>query len=424
MSSLSARVSKQKWSEQTATTAVSRPILLLTINNGAGHTRAAEAIADAWREKNSDVPAQVVDVSDFMSPLARFTHVTAYLWLVKNAPRIWDKIEAYQKRQTNTSPEWFYRRECRKLFDLAREIQPTALVVTEVGCCEIAALIKRDLNLNIPLVAVNVNYDADRAWIQPEVDFYSVAFKGAREELVALGANVEKIKILGAPMASEFGADYEKNAVREKICRQFDFQIHKPILLIAGGSEGMGKIEKIVRRLLDLNEVAAQLIVLAGRNTKLKTDLEKLAQTHKNGANVKVLGWTCEVPNLMRAADLMISKLGNTFDESLAIRLPIIALEPPPGSERVQYALLNEWKTGCAVNKIDDLEKIIIRLLKNPEEIKKMRDAAQLKRKPDAADQIVAWLDEEILTKTNKFEVSRNLKIPGENLTYFEAKRW
>ena len=129
---------RKRFTPQFATVKKLRPVLILTIRNGSGHIRAAEAIAEAWRNCNQEIPVQIAEVSEFMSPLARFTHITAYLWLVKNLPAVWDKIDRYQKRQTQTSPEWFYRRECRKLFILARQSRPVAIIATEVGCGEIA----------------------------------------------------------------------------------------------------------------------------------------------------------------------------------------------------------------------------------------------------------------------------------------------
>ncbi|MDQ3907973.1 MAG: hypothetical protein M3268_06475, partial [Acidobacteriota bacterium] len=87
-----------------------RPVLVLTISNGAGHVRIARGLAAAIRKTRPDVPVLVVDVADYMSPLARFTHVTSYLWIVRHVPSVWDRIDRYQKRQAHTSPEWFYRR--------------------------------------------------------------------------------------------------------------------------------------------------------------------------------------------------------------------------------------------------------------------------------------------------------------------------
>ena len=399
-----------------------RPLLLLTINNGAGHTRAAEAIAEAWRNLSENNVARVAEVSDFMSPLARLTHVTAYLWLVKNAPRIWEKIDAYQKRRTQTSPDWFYRRQCRKLFDLARGIQPAAIVATEVGCCEIAALIKRDLRLKIPLVAVNVNYDADRAWIQPEVNLFCLANEAIAENFVALGANPEKTVALGVPMQPEFTVpdESEKKAARRAVAEWLGLETNKPLIVIAGGSEGMGKIEEITKNLLASN-LSAVFIVLTGNNDKLKQKCEKLEKEFAAAGQLRVLGWTNRLPQIYRAADLLISKLGNTFDEATACALPIIAPPPPPGAEWAQYDLLEKWNLGRAVKTIAELKKTVTNLLENPEEIENMRRAAQSKIKINAAKQIAARLEKQILV-ANKVYLSNN-KTAREKLNCCEAAR-
>ncbi len=388
-------VAAEKKKINNATSGAAHPVLLLAINNGAAHIRAAEAIAAAWRETSLKIPARVVDVSDFMSRKARFTHVSAYLWLVKNAPAVWEKIDGFQKRQTQTSPEWFYRRECRKLFDLVREIQPSAIIATEVGCGEIGALIKRDLGLKIPLVAVSLDYEADRAWIQPETDFYCLATNSVVPEFVANGANREQIAAFGVPMRAEFPAVFDKNAERRKVNEQFDLQADAPLILVAGGGEGMGKIEAIVKELLKLNSSAA-IVVLAGKNEKLKRNCERMA---KNSKNLRVLGWTDAVSQLFRAADVLISKLGTTFDEAMACRLPIIALPPPPGAERTQFELLEKFAVGRCVRTPAEVAEATENLLKNPAALDRMRTNAAKLARTNAAAKIALWLKEKIETE-------------------------
>ena len=368
-----------------------RPILILTINNGAAHTQAGEAIATAWRKINSQISAQVVEVSQFMSQTAQFTHVTAYLWLVKNAPRVWMKIDAYQKKQTNTSPEWFYRRECRKLFDFVRKMNPSAIVATEVGCGEIAALIKRDLKLNVPLVAVNLDYDADRAWVHPEVDLYCLATFLIEKDFLRLGADAKKIKIWGAPLRFEFKhlSDSERWTEREKVCQWLELNPDKPIILVAGGGEGLGKVEKIVKHSAQLK---TQIVVLTGRNQKLKARCEKIGDKKQ----IRILGWTEKVASLMQAADVLVSKLGLTFYEAMACGLPIVALEPPPGAERIQYNLLEHFGVGCAVKTVEGMTRIVSNLLTDEKLLLKMRAKTGLVGQMQAAEKLALWILKEI----------------------------
>lgn len=368
------------------------PVIFLTISNGAGHIRGAEAIAETMKTLDADVTTMVIDVADFMTQTTRLTHITLYLWLVKYFPALWELIDRYQKKQTQTSPDWYYRRGCRPLFELVRVMRPRALVATEVGCGEIAALIKRDLSLDCPLVAVDVDYDADRAWVQPEVDLYCAAAKSAREELIAHGARPEHVMDWGVPLIPEFTQVRSRERTRKAVCDWLELESAQSVLLIAGGSEGLGRIEAVTARLLRLERFKPQLIILTGRNSRLKTRCEKLAREAGALDRVRVLGWTERVPELMKASDLLVSKLGNTFDEAMASELPLIALEPPPGSERVQYRLLEMWGVGRAVSTLSEMTEAVTELLSSPSQLEAMRRAAHERQKTEAAESIARWL--------------------------------
>lgn len=370
------------------------PILILTISNGSGHIRVAQGISSAIHEVNASTPVTIVDVADYMAPIARFTHIKAYLWLVKHAPAVWNLIDRYQKRQTHTSPEWFYRRECRKLFELADRIRPRALVATEVGCCEIAALIKRDLAVDVPLVAASDAPDVERAWVQPEVDLYCFGLDVCRAELIQHGVSEERIRIWGTPLTNGFEVPRDRERARGSVCAWLKLDPAKPLILIAGGGEAMGRIEKTTARLLQLQS-APQLIVLTANNRRLAARCEDLAR-NGDGERLRVLGWMGpeEMPKLLAAADLMVSKLGTMFNEALATELPIIALKPPPGSERIQYRLLEEWQTGRAVRTLDEVCAAVTELLADPSKLSAMRDRARSRRKLDAARRIASWLEE------------------------------
>ena len=364
------------------------PILILTIANGAGHNRAAAAIATAIDPLQQSSRVRVVDVADYMSPIARFTHVTAYLWLVKYAPVIWDHIDKYQKRQTHTSPDWYYRAGCRRLISLVRDLGPSAVVATEVGCCEIAALIKRELSLHeVPLMAVNVNYDADCAWVKDEVDMYCVATEQARRELLRHGASPDRVRITGVPLESAFSSRTSRRQAQREVRQWLNLTTELPLILLAGGSEGFGRIEEIAERLLKLETPKVQLVVLTGRNARLQQRLIRLAQKRFD-ERLHILPWTTQVAKLMQAADLLVSKLGNTFDEAMAAELPLVALQPPPGSERVQYELLETWGVGIAVSTIDELVAAVSRLLSEEHTLAGMRLQARLRGRLNAATTI------------------------------------
>lgn len=371
------------------------PVLILAIENGAGHIRVAQGLAAAIHSTQPSLPVMVVDIADYMTRLMRFTHVTSYLWLVKHAPAAWGLIDKYQKKQTHTSPEWYYRKGSNRLFKLARGVRPRALIATEVGCCEVAALIKRDLGLRVPLIAINNDLDADHAWVQPEVDLYSFVTDALGEELISHGAPRERVVGWGAPLSLGFDVARDREKENEDVCLWLDLNPRLPLVLIAGGGEGMGRIEEITKLLLDLQQPAPQLVVLTGHNQRAKLRCEQLG---RNGASkrLRVLGWTGPelMPKLMSAADLMVSKLGSTFYEAMASELPIIALPPPPGSERVQHRLLDEWNVGRGVRTLEELVETVERLLSQPSELSAMREQARARCQRFVSQRIARWLAE------------------------------
>jgi processive 1,2-diacylglycerol beta-glucosyltransferase len=254
--------------------------------------------------------------------------------------------------------------------------------------------------LHVPLVAVSNEYDADRAWVQPEVDLYCFATNRLGEELISHGATSERLAIWGVPLSEGYEVRREHQRERAEICRSFAFDPQLPIVLIAGGGEGTGQIEETTARLMQLQQPMLQLVVLTGHNERLKSRCERLQQNGSSG-RLRVLGWTEpeHMSKLMCGADLMVSKLGSMFNEAIASELPIIALDPPPGSERVQYRLLEEWKVGCAVRTLDELVMKVADLLSQPQLLQEMRERARARRGPDVSRRIAQWLIEAIEEK-------------------------
>lgn len=369
------------------TMSVDSSVWLLAIANGAGHIRAASNIARAL-EAAGNSTAEVIEISRYMTRSMRLTHITAYLWLVRRAPAVWAWIDRLQKRRPTTSPPWYYRRGCRALFARARVARPRALVATEVGCCEIAALIKRDLALRCPLIAVNPCYDADRAWVQPEVDLYCVATDELRAELIARGAAPSSVAAWGVPLDPRFDLNLARGEAKRRVCAQLNLAPELPLLLVAGGSEGLGLDEILDQALRHLPR--AQFIVLAGRHARIKAACERLVGEQR--WRVRVLGWTDDLWPLLRAADLALSKLGNFFDEALAAELPIVAPLPPPGSERVQHRLLNRWGVGCGVHTAREAALAAAQMLAAPTKLESARHACRRHRRMLAASSLAAWI--------------------------------
>ena len=107
------------------------------------------------------------------------------------------------------------------------------------------------------------------------------------------------------------------------------------------------------------------------------------------------------MPKLLYAADLVVSKLGNMFNEAIAAELPIISLEPLPGAEQIQQQLVDEWKIGVSAETSKQAADAVVEILSSPKRIDTIRQNIRERRKLDACRRIGTWLVNEVRYATN-----------------------
>jgi processive 1,2-diacylglycerol beta-glucosyltransferase len=362
--------------------ALSSKILILTVTHGASHTRAAHALRQALTAAQPDL---AVEVQDGLSKCAKWfrSYYNSYLIPLKIWPSLWGWIEGVQHSTASTGPGWLYARGGRPLFRFIEKCDPDIIVATEVGMCELAALHKRRSGGRFRLVAAPTGLDADRAWVQPEVDLYLAAPGDATEQLGAAGAAVEKIVSCGTPIDPAFEALPGREAIRVEL--QLDPAI--PVLLVLFGGAGFGKPRRIVPELEKI-EQPLQAVFIAGKNSKME---EKLKGLCRGRARWRVLGWVENMHEWMTAADLLVSKPGaSTVVEALACGLPFVALDPLPGNERRACTWIEKERVGRWAQKAHELAPAIERLLTFPEERQQMRLNALTFGRPRAAREAAA----------------------------------
>ena len=160
-------------------------------------------------------------------------------------------------------------------------------------------------------------------------------------------------------------------------------------VFVNAGWEGGGNIPQIFRELVR-GELDVQAIFLAGKNEELRNEAELLASEAK--FPVKVIGYSNEVENLMRAANVMISKLGGlTTFEALNCRVPIIAdaiTDPMPQEAGTAEMVV---KRGAAVmlRSPNDIVPTVRRMIDDSRHYASLRAATITLAIPNATKRIV-----------------------------------
>jgi UDP-N-acetylglucosamine:LPS N-acetylglucosamine transferase len=112
----------------------------------------------------------------------------------------------------------------------------------------------------------------------------------------------------------------------------------RPCVLVMGGGWGIGPVEEATRRLA---AGGFHVLAVAGTDVRLQRRLRRLA-----GAHVHAFGWTDEVPQLMAAADVVVTTSGDTCREARVVGRPVVILDAVPGHGREN--LMHELEVGGA----------------------------------------------------------------------------
>ncbi|MDH5174915.1 MAG: glycosyltransferase, partial [Elusimicrobiota bacterium] len=202
-----------------------------------------------------------------------------------------------------------------------------------------------------------------------------------KETLVERGIPGRKIKEIGIPIDPKFMSSYDKLKKRAELGLPGEVTT----LLIAGGSQGLIPVQRILRLLSQVN-TPFQAIIVAGRNKRLWLRAKKMGK--KLAFTTKVLSYTNSMDKLMDASDLIITKPGGlTSAEALAKGLPLIIVKPIPGQEERNGRYLIDQGAALAVEHLKDLPEVIEELLLSPQKIEEMSQKAQLLARPKAAEE-------------------------------------
>lgn len=367
-------------------------ILILSSDTGGGHRSAAAAIVagiQSFVHGESYAIRTIRAVEESHHLAAKL--VAIYNWLLRNRQG-WMKYYYWLvNRFRPETREFFYRRTVGYVAGQFDKWCPHVVVSVHPLTQHMFARVLKELGLarRIPLVTVVTDpyYGFWKGWACDDVTLYLVATDEARRQLIDYGISPQRIKISGMPVHPKFDFPGEQAAQTARIA--LGLNPDKFTVFVNAGWEGGGNIPLIFRELVR-GELDVQAIFLAGRNEELRGEAEQMACEAK--FPVKVIGYSDEVEKLMRAANVMISKLGGlTTFEALSCRVPIIAdstTEPMPQEAGTAEMVV---KSGAAVmlQKPSDVVPVIRRMIDDSKHYASLRAATITLAIPNATKRIV-----------------------------------
>ncbi len=358
------------------------------ITRSSGHHRASCAIEDTV--KRLDPSAHVVNVEAFRytSRFVQWAISHTYVSLIRHQPDIWEYL--YDNPSVHRRVQYLrgllHRYQAVKLRRLLETVQPDAIACTQAYPCGMLADFKKHERIDIPLVGILTDYAPHLYWFHETVDVYVVPSEQVRQRFITQGIAPEQVRVLGIPIDLRFLERHD----RGRAVRELGVDPAQPVILLMGGGGGFGQLREILLN-LDTLPHRCQFIVVAGTNRSLLAWIHTQRFRHP----VVPIGYTDDIPKLMDAATLLISKPGGlTTAEALAKGLPLIIVNPIPGQEAYNARYLLSQGAAIQAGAPETVRQTVRDLLDDPARLEALRRRNAELAHPNASLDIAALLFE------------------------------
>jgi 1,2-diacylglycerol 3-beta-galactosyltransferase len=322
-------------------------VLFLFSDTGGGHRSAAEAIIEALElEFPASFDIQLIDVFKQYAPPPLNLAPAAYPGMVR-VPQMWGfgyrVTDSHRRARALTGAAWPYVRRAARRF--AREQHPDLLV--SVHPVMVTPILKGYGSDRPPFFTVVTDLVTTHAlWYDRRVDQYVVPTEEARQRALACGVSEARLRVVGLPVAQRF---CQPVGDRAQLRAQLGWPADRPVVLLMGGGEGMGPLFDVATA-IGMPGGAFALAAVCGRNRHLREQLE--AQDWP--VPVRIYGFEQRIPQMMQAADLLVTKAGpGTITEAINAGLPMVLYGRLPGQEdgNVSYVVgqgAGTWAPGAS----------------------------------------------------------------------------
>lgn len=358
-------------------------ILVLHVSVGTGHTSAAKALGAAF-ERYADVEVHVEDVFDHVNELARRSISEGYNEISTRLQPLYTMLhsginleDTDSALSANRIMATLGRPFLIRFESHVGKLAPDVIISTmQIPFHVLQSYSQRH---RIAEYAVITDFSVQSTWLRSNVAGYFVASDLTRDILLLRDVPAERVHVTGIPVRLEIAEEKAPADMR----RRHNLPLDRPLISIFGGGLAIERVRYIVEELLD-SQLAGTLAVVAGRNRELVTALDDLQDGPQ--MQLRVLGFIDYVDDLVVASDLVVSKPGGLItSEVLARGTPMLVVDPIPGQEEWNADVVAGTGAGVQLRVPELVPRAVEVLLRSPERIAAMRNAAETIGRPRAA---------------------------------------
>lgn len=402
-------------------------ILLLSSDTGGGHKASAQALEHALK-KATHPHSTSIETIDFWvdaarGPFSKFPQ--QYTFLAKH-PWMWKftyEITRFPPGRAVTE-SFFSTFGHENVRDTFIKYQPDVIVsvhplVNTLSMRVLKDLVKKGLMKKKPCYVTVVTDlgGAHPTWFHRDADMTYVPIEEVKNIAMKCGLINERIKVFGLPVRPDFWDDIKET--KEDIRKRLGILTDAYTVLAVGGGDGVGGLKsiatalstdlplKLKQKLNTSTEIIIQIVVICGKNDKLKNWLRE--QNWNENVSVISLGYVSNMSEWMLACDIVCTKAGpGTIAESLIRGLPIIITGFLPGQEEANVKFIVDHNVGKFAKKPNKIVDLVADWLTRPGVLKDMSSRAKQLSRPmasvDIAMDIIKVVKQYVCNNMNDLE--------------------
>lgn len=343
-----------------------KKILITYAKYGSGHESIAKYICDYLITHNKSYEVMLLDMTPYANISGKFG-INIMKFVGKYRPeKIFDFCYNISDNKITSSMSKKYALRSfdnAKLRKTIKSFDPDITISSHFYCSNIISEYNRLGLISSKIVTIITDYHSHETWTcnHKYENAFIVSNDVVKKELIKRGVSRNKIYPFGIPLSKK-----EELKTKEVILNKYRVNNGKKNVLFFGGSSvGSLYYYDYLKIFLKSNK-DFNVIFVSGHNIKLKNKVQTLVR--KEGyKNVRVLGYTKDVFNLLKISSLVITKPGGaTVTECLEFKVPMLLVPGVGGQEKynARYVFLKRY--GVYAKNKRRFKKFSTSIINNP----------------------------------------------------------
>ncbi len=352
-----------------------KKVLVIYARYGSGHKSIAEYVANYLKEHNDNMEVLLLDMTDYGNFIGRISIKFMDFITHKRSEIIFDTCyELMDHKLCSIGHNLLTKKsyDNKKLRETITKFAPDVTISSHFFCSGIITYYNKIGIIKSKLYTIITDYRTHEWWTRNRKteDGYIVGNEIVKEEMIKRGVEAKKIYPYGLPLNIN---ELNNLDSEEVIYKRYNIKGNRKVYLFFGGSTAGSMYYYDYFKAIAKLSLNADIIFVSGKNKKLKNKCDEYVK--KNGIdNIRVLGYTKDVFNILKISDLVISKPGGaTVTECLEMKVPMLLVPGMGGQEKYNARFITRKKYGIKVRMLWSFKRILKKFDNNPSLINKMK---------------------------------------------------